>query len=70
MYKVQVNHDLCIGSGDCVAIASKTFGLDSEMKSVIKKQNADSDQLLMQAAHSCPIRAIVLTNDSGTQIYP
>ena len=69
-YTAKVDRDLCIGSGDCVRIAPKTFQLDSENKSVVIAQGADSDETLMEAAQTCPVAAIILTDPTGKQVYP
>lgn len=69
-FKAKIDRNLCIGSADCVSIAPNTFELDSENKSVVKAQGVDNDDILMQAAKTCPVSAIILTNDSGDQIFP
>ena len=69
-HTAKVDRCLCIGSGDCTRIASKTFQLDAENKSVVIAQGADSDELLMEAAKTCPVSAIILTDSSGAQAFP
>lgn len=68
--KVKVDRLLCIGTADCVAIAPNTFELDSEAKAVVKKQNGDSDEKILEAAKTCPVLAIIVKDDSGKQIFP
>ena len=67
---VKVDRNLCIGTGDCVVIAVNTFVLDEESKSTVKTQGADSDEALMKAAKTCPVSAIIVTNESGQQVFP
>lgn len=69
-YTAKVDRDLCIGSGDCVRIAPKTFQLDAESKSVVIAQGVDSDDALKEAAQTCPVAAIILTDPTGKQVYP
>ena len=69
-YTAKVDRSLCIGSANCVRIAPKTFQLDSENKSVVIAQGVDSDETLMEAAKTCPVSAILLTDPSGNQAYP
>ena len=69
-YTAKVDRSLCIGSGDCTRIAAKTFQLDSENKSTVIVQGADSAETLMEAAQTCPVSAIILTDSSGAQVYP
>jgi len=69
-YKVKVDRLLCIGTADCVAVAPNTFELDEEAKSVVKKQNGDSDEKILEAAKVCPVLAIIVEDEEGKQVYP
>ena len=69
-YKAKVDRKLCTSVASCVATAPNTFELDDEGISVVKKQNADSDQVIMAAAESCPVDAISVFDDKGKKIYP
>ena len=68
--KVKVDRLLCIGTADCVAIAPNTFELDDESKAVVKKQNGDSDEKILQAAKTCPVLAIIVEDEKGKQVFP
>ncbi|MCH7541379.1 ferredoxin [Patescibacteria group bacterium] len=68
--KVKVDRMLCIGTSDCVAIAPNTFVLDDEAKAVVKKQNGDSDEKILEAAKVCPVLAIIVEDEDGNQVYP
>ncbi|MCH8821421.1 ferredoxin [Patescibacteria group bacterium] len=61
---------LCIGTDDCSKIAPNTFELDDESKAVVKKQNGDSDEKILEAAKICPVLAIVVEDENGKQVYP
>ncbi len=82
-YKVKVDRDLCIGAGSCVAVAPKTFELDSEGKAVIVKKDGsktsnstnytdidDVDVNILNAAKSCPVNAIIIVevDDQGNEV--
>jgi len=83
--KVFVDKNLCIGAAPCISVAAKVFELDDEGKAFvlpdaieetdaegrirIKTEAADRDTLLM-AAQSCPVQAIFIYEDDGTQIFP
>lgn len=70
-YKIKVDRDLCIGAASCVALAIKTFALDSENKAIILDENGDEAQMIKLAAESCPTKAIILVDDeTGEQEYP
>ncbi len=68
--KVKVDRKLCIGLGNCVAIAPTVFELDDENKAVILDLSSADEQTLRDAAESCPQNAIILEDDEGNQLYP
>ncbi len=84
--KLQVKRDLCIGASPCVVAASAAMELDGENKAVYKlkggvkssgpidraqiEDDAVTDDVLLTAAQSCPVKAIYVYDDQGKQIYP
>lgn len=84
--KFKVDRDLCIGASSCVVAAPSVYELDQENKAVIKQKNnkksSDStdvkdledsnidEKTLMEAAQSCPVKAIIVYDENGKQIYP
>jgi len=66
--KIVVDRDACIGAASCVALASKTFALDEEGKVVVLAQDAEGREAIIEAARSCPVVAIKLFEDDGTEI--
>ena len=68
--KVRVDRELCIGVGNCVAIAPTVFELDAEDKAVVIDATLVDDSILQEAAESCPALAIILENDQGKQLFP
>lgn len=69
--KVEVDRELCIGAASCVAIAPEAFQLDGENKAVPQPAwRKLSDAQLLDAAKSCPVLAIYLTDKNGKRIYP
>ena len=70
-YRIKIDRNLCIGAASCVALAMKTFALDSENKAVILEENGDEAEAIKLAAESCPTKAIILENaETGEQEYP
>lgn len=70
-WKITIDRDLCIGAASCVALAMKTFALDSENKAIILEGEGDPPDLVKLAAESCPTKAIILRDaESGKQEYP
>ena len=68
--KARVDRDLCIGVGNCVAIAPTVFELDKENKAVVLNPNSADEAVLIEAAESCPENAIIIEDDAGNQLYP
>ena len=69
--KVTVDRDLCIGAGNCVAIAPAVFQMDADNKAIVLEDQDATDDLLWQAAESCPTNAIILEDDeTGEVLYP
>jgi len=70
-YRIKVDRNLCIGAASCVALAMKTFALDSENKAIVLDEAGDSPESIKLAAESCPTKAIILENiETGEQEYP
>lgn len=70
-YKVKLRRDICIGAASCVAMAPKAFSLDNEGK--VKEEatiNDVADDVILAAAQSCPVDAIVIEDENGNQIWP
>ena len=65
-----MDRDLCLGVGNCVALASEVFQLDEENKAVVLDSSSVDDDTLLDAAESCPENAIIIEDDEGNQLYP
>jgi ferredoxin len=68
--KVRVDRELCIGVSNCVAIAPTVFELDDKNKAVVLDPTSVNEQVILEAAESCPQDAIVVEDDKGNQLYP
>ncbi|MEK7606826.1 MAG: ferredoxin [Patescibacteria group bacterium] len=83
-YHVRVLSDTCIGAGPCTVIASKVFELTEEGKAVILKKDGtktsdstsyaelseEDASIILEAAKSCPVFAVVIEDGEGRQIWP
>jgi len=68
--KVEVDRNVCIGSGDCVRLAPTAFALDDEDRArVLDPESVDAETLL-QAERSCPSGAITVTAPDTGQAEP
>lgn len=82
--KIVVDRKLCIGAGPCVFAAGTVFELDADRKAVIlqkggKKDSGPAemqaledgtvtDDTIIAAAQSCPVRAIFMYAEDGSPI--
>ena len=68
--KVKIDRDLCVGIGNCVAVAPTVFKLDSSNKATVMDITTVSEDKIMSAAESCPVNAVIVEDDEGQQLYP
>ena len=68
--QITINRDECIGCGNCESIAPDVFALDDEGIAIVTNPAGADDGLIQEAAESCPVDAITLTDDAGNRIYP
>jgi ferredoxin len=70
-WSMRIDRNLCIGAATCVALAPKAWALDDEAKAIILDTSSEeTDQTLLDAAKSCPVMAIFITDETGKQVYP
>lgn len=69
--KVHVDRDLCIGAATCIAVAPKTYVLDSEAKAVfLQSASTELPETVIESAKACPVAAIIITDETGKKIFP
>ena len=61
MAKIEVNKDVCIGCGSCVAIAQDTFDFGED--GLAEAKNEEITEEVRDAAEACPTDAIELSED-------
>ena len=68
---MRIDRNLCIGAATCIALAPKAWALDDEAKAIIiDSASEESDEALLDAAKSCPVMAIFITDGDVKQLYP
>jgi ferredoxin len=68
--KIEVDKETCISAAPCVTIAPGVFQLGDDNKAYVVDKNAADDDTILLAAQSCPVQAISLFDEEGSQIYP
>jgi ferredoxin len=61
--RVEVNRDLCVGSGQCVVIASSVFDQDDDSGTVVLLNDTPPESMgdeIAEAVEICPARAIAI----------
>ena len=69
-YVISIDQSRCIGAGNCVNLAPKTFQLDEEHIAYLVDATAETDEAILDAAQSCPTNAIYLDTEDGQAVYP
>jgi ferredoxin len=68
-WKISVDKNVCIGSAMCVAITPGRFVLDERQRSRPVKAEIVPDEVVRDAAASCPSEAISLVDaDTGQPV--
>ena len=69
--KMHVDRDLCIGAATCIAVAPKTFVLDSEAKAVfLQSAQQETPETIIESTKACPVAAIIIEDETGKRIFP
>jgi ferredoxin len=70
-YTITVDRNLCIGAASCIAVAPKTYALDNEAKAIfLDAADYENEETQLDAAKACPVAAVIITDESGKQVYP
>jgi ferredoxin len=67
--RVEVDPELCIGSGDCVETAPDVFELGPDDKAVVVDPDGAPLDDVVDAARNCPVSAIRVMSADG-DLYP
>jgi ferredoxin len=68
--RIRIDRTLCVGFGDCVTAASQAFVLDGQdIVTFAAPESADRETLL-RACASCPVDALTVWDEHGTQLHP
>jgi ferredoxin len=68
--RISIDRDKCVGSGNCVFWAPRTFDLDEEGLSVVLDPSGDTEERVRVAAEGCPAHAISVTSSPADPPRP
>jgi ferredoxin len=61
--EVEIDRDMCMGSGNCVYEAPGAFDLDEDSISFVVDVAGASEEQILEAARKCPSHAITVRRD-------
>jgi ferredoxin len=61
--RVEVDQEMCVGSGNCVEVAKGAFKLNDEDKAEVDDPTVVSLDELREAEEQCPVAAILVEED-------
>jgi ferredoxin len=61
--EVDIDRDLCMGSGNCVYEAQGVFDLDEDSVAFVADATASPEDNIVAAANKCPTHAITVRRD-------
>jgi ferredoxin len=64
--EVEIDRDLCMGSGNCVYEAPGVFDLDEDSTVFVVDVTASPEDKIVAAASKCPTHAITVRRDGVT----
>ena len=68
--RVHIDRTLCVGFGDCVKESPAAFALDEENVVVFAAPDTVTRETLLRACASCPVDALTVWGEDGTQLVP
>lgn len=70
-WRVAVDRSACRGSGMCIGLAPEHFGADDSGKALPRAELVSADEAVLDAAESCPLEAITVTDEAtGQRLAP
>ena len=68
--RVRIDRNICVGFGDCVKEAPEGFKLDDGGVAVFVEPDTVERDRLLRACDACPVDAITVWDQAGTQLVP
>lgn len=68
--RIEITKRKCQAFGNCVARTPQVFALGDDRKVELVDPQGASDEMIVQAAKSCPYRVIAVSDSAGQQIFP
>ena len=66
--EVEIDRDMCMGSGNCVYAAPRVFDLDDDSVAFVVDPTGSPDEKVIAAAQNCPTHAITVRREGATLV--
>jgi ferredoxin len=66
--EVEIDRDVCMGSGNCIYAAPGVFDLDDDSVAFVLDPTGSPEDKVVAAARNCPTHAITLRRDGETLV--
>ncbi len=68
---IRIDRDRCIGTSNCIKVAPEVFYLDEEgVCAFCEPPECEDAGRLVDACSVCPVDALIVIDEDGTQIIP
>ena len=68
---IRIDRTLCISTGNCMKVAPDVFAFNGENICAFKADPADIERdRLIDACDVCPVDALIVMDETGTQLVP
>jgi ferredoxin len=64
--RIEIDRDLCIGSGECVRLAPQVYDIDDDGIAFVVDADAADEETLRTTARLCPSQAIRVVEPETT----
>ena len=61
--EVEIDRDVCMGSGNCTFAAPGAFALDNDSIAVVEDLDGVPEEQILAGARQCPTQAITVRRD-------
>ncbi len=65
--RIEVDQELCVGSGNCVEVARGVFELNEEEKAEVVDPTAAGIEDVREAEEQCPVAAILVEEQESDE---
>jgi ferredoxin len=66
--RIVIDPERCVGSGNCLYWAPRTFDLDDDGVSRVVDPTGDDEERIRVAVEGCPTRAITVEDETGPEV--